>query len=228
MNLSDAKNFPVKRKRRFRWGLGKGSGGGKTCGRGGRGQKARSGYSKPAHWEGGQTPLVRKIPKRGFSNARFASKVATVNLSDLNRFDAGDVIDPARLLAAGMIPRAHDFVKVLGDGELQKALTIKAHAFAASVADKAKKAGATIEIIPSQRKDSLEGRDKRHARLAAAFEEQEKARVVRKADRAKIRAEKKAKRIAGIKTVAAPAGKKEAKKDKPAKPKKEGGGKPEK
>lgn len=228
MNLTDAKNFQVKRKWKFPVGRGKGSGLGKTCGRGGRGQYARSGVSRYAHWEGGQTPLVRKLPKRGFSNFHHIADVVTVNLADLNIFNAGDVVDQAKLQAAGLIHGEHDYIKILGGGELTKAITIKAHAFAASVAEKAKKAGATLEVIPSDRKERLDKRAKKYERMAVKAAEKETGRLARKAERAKVRAEKKAKKLAGAKA-AGPAKKDAPKaKDKAAKPKgdKPHGGKP--
>lgn len=229
MNLTDAKNFPIKRKHKFPVGRGKGTGIGKTCGRGGRGQYARSGVSRYAHWEGGQTPLVRKLPKRGFSNFHHTSDVATVNLGDLGVFNAGDVVDPAKLQAAGLIHGEHEYVKILGGGELTKPLTIKAHAFASSVAAKAKKAGATLEVIPSDRKEKLDARAKKYERMAAAAAEKEKGRLARKEERAKIRAEKKAKKLAGAKAEGAPKKDAPKAKDKAAKPKGDkphGGGKP--
>lgn len=221
MNLSDAKNFPVVRKHRFIVGRGKGSGLGKTCGRGGKGQYARSGVSRYAHFEGGQTPLVRKIPKRGFSNFFHSNDVGTVNLSSLNVFNAGDVVDPQKMAAAGLIEDCHDYVKILGEGELTKKLTIKAHLFSHSVAAKAQKAGATLEVIPSDLKEKMEQRGKKIARDLAKWEEKEKARLVRKDERKTVRAEKKSKKLAGIKRV--PAAGAAAKVKKAAKPK---GGKP--
>lgn len=223
MNLSDAKKYPIVRKYKFPVGRGKGCGKGKTCGRGGKGQYARSGVSRYAHFEGGQTPLIRRIPKRGFSNFYHSAIVATVNLRDLNVFAAGDVVDPAKLVASGLIHGGFDYVKILGDGTLEKKLTIKAHAFAKSAEEKAKKAGATLEVIPSVRVEKLEKRAKKYARTAASAEEKEKARQQRLADSAKARAEKKAKKIAGVK----PEAKKEAPKAKEKKAKPAGGGKPE-
>ncbi len=224
MNLSDAKKYPIKRKYKFPVGRGKGCGKGKTCGRGGKGQYARSGVSRYAHWEGGQTPLIRRIPKRGFSNFRHSSEVATVNLADLNVFAAGDVVDPAKLVEAGLIHAGFDYVKILGDGTLEKKLTIKAHAFARSATEKARKAGATLETLPSDRSAWLEQREKKYARAAATAEEKEKARQQRLADREKARADKKAQKAAGVKREGA---KKEAPKGKEKAAKPKGGGKPE-
>jgi len=199
MNLTDVKHVPIRRKRKFPIGRGKGSGLGKTGGRGGKGQYARTGVSKYPHWEGGQTPLVRKIPKRGFSNFPFAHRVAEVNLGELEAFNAGDVVDPEKLRAAGLVGREAQYVKILGDGELKKALTIKAHAISAAAAEKAKKAGATVEILPSDLAERLAWRAKLDARMRAKAEEKEKARLARKEERAKARADKAARRAAGEK-----------------------------
>lgn len=135
----------VKRKRRK--GRGVGSGLGKTAGKGMKGQKARHpiGFSKLG-FEGGQTPLFRRLPKRGFKNP-FPKVVFTINVGDLNRFDAGTVVDEVALRQAGLLKRACDGVKILGEGDLEKALTVKAAAFSASAKEKIEKAGGTAEVI---------------------------------------------------------------------------------
>ncbi len=130
----------VKRK-----GRGAGSGNGKTAGKGHKGQLARSGH-KPAYFEGGQLPLVRRIPKRGFKNI-FATKYSTVKLSDLNRFDDGAVVDTELLVNAGLVSKVLDGVKVLGNGEITKKLTVKAAAFTASAKEKIEKAGGKAEVM---------------------------------------------------------------------------------
>ena len=124
-----------------RVGRGPGSGLGKTSGKGQKGQKARSGVSIPATFEGGQLPLYRRLPKRGFTNAKFKTVFAVVNLSDLNRFENGTTVTPALLKEAGIVKKGLDGVKVLGDGSLEKKLTIQANKFSASALEKIKEAG---------------------------------------------------------------------------------------
>lgn len=129
-----------------RKGRGHGSGNGKTAGYGHKGQKARSG-SKKAGFEGGQMPLQRRLPKRGFNNI-FATEYATVKISDLeNKFEAGSVVDTKALVEAGLIKKSLDGVKVLGNGELTKALTVKLAAYTASAKEKIEKAGGKAEVI---------------------------------------------------------------------------------
>ncbi|KPK13246.1 MAG: 50S ribosomal protein L15 [Myxococcales bacterium SG8_38] len=130
-----------------RKGRGPGSGLGKTAGHGQKGQKARHpGNFSKLGFEGGQMPLYRRIPKRGFTNL-FAKKVATINVKDLERFDAGATVDEAALRKAGLIKRKVDMIKVLGDGELGKALTVKVHAASAAATQKIEKAGGTVELV---------------------------------------------------------------------------------
>lgn len=130
----------------YRKGRGAGSGNGKTAGRGHKGQWARSGGGVRPGFEGGQLPLYRKLPKRGFKN-RFATQYAIVNLSDLDCFENGAVIDLDTLLAEGIIKKAFDGLKVLGDGELTHALTVKAARFSASAKEKIEAAGGKTEVI---------------------------------------------------------------------------------
>ena len=116
-------------KTRKRVGRGVGSGLGKTSGRGENGQKSRSGYSHKAGFEGGQLPLFRRLPKRGFSNAKFKTEYAVINLSDLNKFDNDAVVTPELLKEMGLVKNQLDGIKVLGNGKLEKKLTVKAHKF---------------------------------------------------------------------------------------------------
>lgn len=130
-----------------RKGRGPGSGLGKTAGHGQKGQKARHpGNFSKLGFEGGQMPLYRRIPKRGFTNP-FTKTVGTVNVKDLARFDAGATVDEAALREAGLLKRKVDVIKVLGDGELDKALTVKVHAASASAAAKIEKAGGSVELV---------------------------------------------------------------------------------
>jgi large subunit ribosomal protein L15 len=147
MRLHDLKTRPGSRHRRKRIGQGESSGHGKTSGRGGKGQTARSGSSIRIGFEGGQMPLIRRIPKRGFNNARHSVDYIPVNLESLNRFDNGAKVDAAALresgLANGPLPR----IKILGTGELSKKLTVSAHAFSASARSKIEAKGGTCEVI---------------------------------------------------------------------------------
>ena len=127
-----------------RKGRGAASGNGKTAGYGHKGQKARSG-AKKAGFEGGQMPLQRRLPKRGFNNI-FATVYTTVKVSDLNRFEDGAVVDTAALLKSGLIKKVNDGVKVLGNGELTRKLTVEAAAFTASAKEKIEKAGGKAEV----------------------------------------------------------------------------------
>ena len=130
-----------------RVGRGPGSGLGKTSGKGQKGQKARSGVSIPATFEGGQLPLYRRLPKRGFSNAKFKIVYAVINLDDLNRFEDGTVVTPALLKEVGLVKKGLDGVKVLGEGNLEKKLTIQANKFSSSALEKIEKSGSKAEVI---------------------------------------------------------------------------------
>lgn len=134
-------------KTRKRVGRGPGSGLGKTSGRGENGQKSRSGYSRKAGFEGGQLPLYRRLPKRGFTNARFKVEFATINLSDLNKFEDGAVVTPELLKEMGLLKNQLDGVKVLGNGTLEKKLTVKAHRFSESAKEAIEKIGGKVEVI---------------------------------------------------------------------------------
>ena len=132
-------------KKSFRKGRGPASGNGKTAGKGHKGQNARSGGGVRPGFEGGQIPLYRKLPKRGFIN-HFAKKYAIVNVSDLNRFEDGAVVDAQALLDAKIIRSLLDGVKVLGNGEITKKVTVKAAVFSATAKEKIEAAGGTTEV----------------------------------------------------------------------------------
>jgi large subunit ribosomal protein L15 len=129
-----------------RVGRGPGSGHGKTASRGEKGQKSRSGYSQRVGFEGGQMPLVRRLPKRGFTNI-FKKEYAVVNVSDLERFDAGATVDEGTLRKAGLVKGKNAGVKILGDGKLSKKLTVNAHKFSASAKKQIEAAGGTCQEI---------------------------------------------------------------------------------
>ena len=131
---------------RKRKGRGTATGQGKTGGRGMNGQKSRSGGGVRLGFEGGQMPLYRRLPKRGFKNI-FATEYAIVNVADLNRFDANTEVTPGLLVEAGVIKKTLDGVKVLGNGELEKALTVKAAKFSKSAAEKIEAAGGKAEVM---------------------------------------------------------------------------------
>ena len=134
-------------KENFRKGRGAGSGNGKTAGKGHKGQNARSGGGVRPGFEGGQLPLYRKLPKRGFNNFRFGKQYAIVNVQSLNKFEDGEVVDSAALLAKGVISVALDGVKILGEGELTKKLTVKAAVFSASAKEKIEAVGGKTEVV---------------------------------------------------------------------------------
>ena len=129
-----------------RKGRGHATGNGKTAGRGHKGQKARSGGGVRIGFEGGQMPLQRRLPKRGFNNI-FATKYVTIKVSDLEKFEAGSTVDTEALLKAGIISKTLDGVKVLGNGELTKALNVKVAAYTASAKEKIEKAGGKAEVM---------------------------------------------------------------------------------
>lgn len=128
-------------------GRGPGSGHGKTSGRGEKGQKARSGGGVHIWFEGGQTPLYKRLPRRGFSNARFATKYAVVNVSDLNRFKDGEVVTPELLIESGLVKKELNGIKILGNGTLEKKLTVKANRFTNRAIAKIEELGGTTEVI---------------------------------------------------------------------------------
>lgn len=130
-----------------RVGHGPGSGLGKTSGRGQKGQKARSGGSINPVFEGGQLPLYRRLPKRGFSNYPFKKEYAVINLSDLNVFEDGTVVTPALLKERGIVKKQLSGIKVLGEGQLDKKITVQAHKFSKSALDKINESGSKAEVI---------------------------------------------------------------------------------
>jgi large subunit ribosomal protein L15 len=147
MRLHDLKPRPGSKHRRKRLGQGESSGRGKTAGRGGKGQTARSGSSIRPGFEGGQMPLIRRIPKRGFNNARHTIEYVPVNLESLNQFEDGATVDELALRNVGLANGTLKRIKILGNGELSKKLTITAHAFSASAKAKIEKLGGSCQLI---------------------------------------------------------------------------------
>ena len=146
MNLSELKPAAGStHSANFRVGRGHGSGNGKTAGKGHKGQKARSGAPRPG-FEGGQMPLYRRLPKRGFTN-RNTKDIVSINITELNRFEDGAVVTIETLVENGVIKNPKDGVKILGNGELTKKLTVKANAVSASAAEKIQALGGTTEVI---------------------------------------------------------------------------------
>ncbi len=143
-NLKPAKGSVHARKR---VGRGPGSGLGKTAGRGEKGQKSRSGFARKPGFEGGQMPLHRRVPKRGFSNYPFRKEFATVNLGRLEGFEAGTIVTPELLLKLGIVRQLHAGLKVLADGELTKALTVHAHRFSAKAKERIASLGGKAEVL---------------------------------------------------------------------------------
>jgi large subunit ribosomal protein L15 len=146
MRLHDLKPRPGAKHRRKRLGQGESSGHGKTSGRGGKGQSARSGSSIRIGFEGGQMPLIRRIPKRGFNNTRHTTRYLPVNVESLNCFENGARVDEAALRAVGLATGRASGIKILGDGELKKKLTVSAHAFSAAARAKIESLGGVCEI----------------------------------------------------------------------------------
>jgi len=148
MNLNDVHRGINKFKKRKRVGRGTGSGHGKTCGRGHKGQGSRAGYSVHPTFEGGQMPLVRRIPKRGFHN-RWAASVAIVNVADLEKkFESGAEVTPETLKAKNLAKGRYDLLKVLAKGELTKKLKVSAHLFSRSAVEKIEAAGGEVVTLP--------------------------------------------------------------------------------
>ena len=147
MRLHDLKPRPGAKHRRKRLGQGESSGRGKTAGRGGKGQTARSGSSIRIGFEGGQMPLIRRIPKRGFNNFEFATHYLAVNVGDLNQFEDGARVDELALRSVGLANGRADGVKVLGAGELTKKLTLVVSAISASAKAKIEAKGGSVELI---------------------------------------------------------------------------------
>jgi large subunit ribosomal protein L15 len=148
MKLHDLKPNPGAKHRRKRLGCGESSGQGKTSGRGHKGQKSRSGGGVRPGFEGGQMPLHRRLPKKGFNNTQFQDRIAVVNVANLNdRFEDGAIVTEATLRETGLVSGRCDAVKVLGNGDLEKKLTVTVNAVSASAKEKIEKAGGTVEQI---------------------------------------------------------------------------------
>ena len=146
MKLNQLTATPGATKERKRIGRGYGSGTGKTAGKGHKGQKARAGHGQRPGFEGGQMPMQRRLPKRGFNNI-FAKEIAAVNVGALNKFEDGTSVDAAALVEAGILNKNCDGVKILSNGKLEKKLTVKANAFSAAAKEKIEAAGGKAEVI---------------------------------------------------------------------------------
>lgn len=146
MKLNQLTATPGATKERKRIGRGYGSGTGKTAGKGHKGQKARAGHGQRPGFEGGQMPMQRRLPKRGFNNI-FAKEIAAVNVGALNKFEDGASVDTAALVEAGILNKNCDGVKILSNGKLEKKLTVKANAFSAAAKEKIEAAGGKAEVI---------------------------------------------------------------------------------
>ena len=147
MKLHELSPAPNSTKAPKRLGRGIGSGTGKTAGKGHKGQNARSGGGVRTVFEGGQTPLYRRLPKRGFNNYEFQTKYAVINVSDLNRFEDGTTVSPALLKEMGLVKKELDGIKVLGNGTLEKKLTVQAHKFSKTAKEKIEASGSKIEVM---------------------------------------------------------------------------------
>ena len=148
LRLNNLQPRPGAKHRVKRLGCGESSGHGKTSGRGGKGQTARSGGTIRLGFEGGQMPLYRRMPKRGFSNKAFGTELATVNTKQLEAFEDGATVTPESLIECGILHELLDGVKVLGDGDLKKKLTVRAQQFSGSAREKITKVGGTCEVLP--------------------------------------------------------------------------------
>ena len=146
MKLNELSKSPETKVRK-RVGRGQGSGLGKTAGRGENGQKSRSGVSIKPWFEGGQTSLFKRLPKRGFNNAKFRKEYAVINLSDLNRFEDGTEVTPELLIETGIIKKPLAGIKVLANGNLEKKVNVKAHRFSSKAVTKIEEVGGTTEVI---------------------------------------------------------------------------------
>lgn len=152
MNLAEAKAAGLAYKTGNRVGRGPGSGNGKTAGRGHKGAKARSGWSRRDGWEGGQMPLFRRLPKRGFNNSQFRKVYTVLNVRDLDQFEDGAIIDLEKTLELGLVSRikGSDLFKILGDGEVTKKVSVKVHAITNTARAKIEAAGGTVELIETR------------------------------------------------------------------------------
>jgi large subunit ribosomal protein L15 len=155
MRLHDLKPRPGAKHRRKRLGQGESSGHGKTSGRGGKGQTARSGSSIRIGFEGGQMPLIRRIPKRGFNNVNYGTRYVGVNIESLNRFEDGATVDELALKNLGLAKGKSDGIKILGTGELKKKLVVTAHAFSASAKQKIEGLGGSCQLVVRKEKEPV-------------------------------------------------------------------------
>lgn len=153
MDLTTVCSKGTKYAKRSRVGRGPGSGNGKTSGRGHKGRGQRSGASRRAGYEGGQMPIYRQVPKRGFTNARFRKDYTIINVGDLNAFDDGATVDLATILAGGLASKTSDMLKVLGNGEITTKLTVRAQKFSGSARSKIEAAGGTIVELDAMGRD---------------------------------------------------------------------------
>ena len=187
LRLHNLRPRPGSRHRVKRLGCGESSGHGKTSGKGSKGQKARSGGSIRLGFEGGQMPLIRRLPKRGFNNAAFHKRYAIVNLSDLNAFEAGTVVNEQLLRQSNLVRGHFVGIKILGEGELEHGLTVRADKISTTAREKIEKAGGTVTLI--------EGRkiEKSEVDVAASEENQDAAKTTGK-PRAKAKAKAKSPR----------------------------------
>ena len=167
MRLHDLKPAPGSKHRRKRLGKGESSGLGKTCGKGHKGQKSRSGASIRPGFEGGQMPIYRRLPRRGFNNAQFKTNYAIVNLSDLEeKFEAGDDVNEATLREKGLVKGVCDGVKILGNGDLSKKLNVEVDKISAGAKEKLEKAGGSIkEKVEAKKAESAPAKEKKEAVL---------------------------------------------------------------
>ena len=149
MKLNELKPPEGAKKNRKRIGRGQGSGHGGTSGKGHKGQNSRSGGGVRLGFEGGQMPLQRRLPKRGFNNKRFADVVVEINVRDLNKFEAGSTVDAQAMAEAGLIKGAFDYIKLLGQGEIDRALTVKVDRASAGATAKVEAAGGSVQLGPA-------------------------------------------------------------------------------
>ena len=152
MNIHEVNEQARASRKSRRVGRGTGSGRGKTSQRGHKGQGSRSGSSMSPVFEGGQMPLIRRVPKRGFNNKTFADVVVGVNVTDLEHcFDTGEKVTPETLRAKGIVKKSYDQIKILGNGELKKSLNVSAHAFSAEAQKKIEAAGGKVSVLPGKK-----------------------------------------------------------------------------
>jgi large subunit ribosomal protein L15 len=164
MNLNDAKSVPIGRKRSFRVGRGRGSGWGKTSRRGQKGASSRSGWGGGIMREGGQMPIVRRLPKKGFGNSAFRVEYEVVNVERLASVAVAGAVGPDALKAAGLVKKSARWVKVLGNGDPGAALAVSAHHFSRGAREKIEKAGGSVTILPGRHgKPAPASRGERHA-----------------------------------------------------------------